>query len=117
MNALRTVRSAPQWVRVLALVVIAALVIAGGWALISRIGKTSITAYFPSTNGLYAGDEVRVLGVAVGRIDSIDPGKDQVRVAMTLDRGIEIPADAKACLLYTSPSPRDRTRSRMPSSA
>ena len=26
-------------------------------------------------------------------------------------------AKAKACLLYTSPSPRDRTRSRMPSSA
>ena len=24
---------------------------------------------------------------------------------------------AKGCLLYTSPSPRDRTRSRMPSSA
>ena len=24
---------------------------------------------------------------------------------------------AKSCLLYTSPSPRDRTRSRMPSSA
>ena len=27
------------------------------------------------------------------------------------------PVLAKACLLYTSPSPRDRTRSRMPSSA
>ena len=26
-------------------------------------------------------------------------------------------ADIKTCLLYTSPSPRDRTRSRMPSSA
>ena len=26
-------------------------------------------------------------------------------------------AMAKNCLLYTSPSPRDRTRSRMPSSA
>ena len=26
-------------------------------------------------------------------------------------------AQAKSCLLYTSPSPRDRTRSRMPSSA
>ena len=26
-------------------------------------------------------------------------------------------AYAKTCLLYTSPSPRDRTRSRMPSSA
>ena len=27
------------------------------------------------------------------------------------------PEDSFACLLYTSPSPRDRTRSRMPSSA
>ena len=26
-------------------------------------------------------------------------------------------AMSKSCLLYTSPSPRDRTRSRMPSSA
>ena len=26
-------------------------------------------------------------------------------------------AESKVCLLYTSPSPRDRTRSRMPSSA
>ena len=27
------------------------------------------------------------------------------------------PEDAKVCLLYTSPSPRDRQKSRMPSSA
>jgi len=34
--------------------------------------------------------------------------------------GVEVPLchpDIYACLLYTSPSPRDRTRSRMPSSA
>ena len=29
----------------------------------------------------------------------------------------EIDVEYKVCLLYTSPSPRDRTRSRMPSSA
>ena len=29
----------------------------------------------------------------------------------------EMAAEVGACLLYTSPSPRDRTRSRMPSSA
>ena len=36
-----------------------------------------------------------------------------------LDDDFEIasPEHAKRCLLYTSPSPRDRTRSRMPSSA
>ena len=33
---------------------------------------------------------------------------------MALER---IPADIRACLLYTSPSPRDRQKSRMPSSA
>ena len=36
------------------------------------------------------------------------------------DKGLDKAADAakgKLCLLYTSPSPRDRTRSRMPSSA
>ena len=31
--------------------------------------------------------------------------------------GEEVGELFKACLLYTSPSPRDRTRSRMPSSA
>ena len=31
--------------------------------------------------------------------------------------GIHTPEQIEGCLLYTSPSPRDRTRSRMPSSA
>ena len=30
---------------------------------------------------------------------------------------VQVPEPADFCLLYTSPSPRDRTRSRMPSSA
>ena len=33
-----------------------------------------------------------------------------------LERGVKLNY-TEACLLYTSPSPRDRTRSRMPSSA
>ena len=39
--------------------------------------------------------------------------------ALTLDKATEDQFNAivYACLLYTSPSPRDRTRSRMPSSA
>ena len=38
-------------------------------------------------------------------------------VLITLDRPKANAIDVKTCLLYTSPSPRDRTRSRMPSSA
>ena len=35
----------------------------------------------------------------------------------SLDGGRLLADETGACLLYTSPSPRDRTRSRMPSSA
>ena len=41
-------------------------------------------------------------------------GQPVLRVAAKRDRDGAIDY---ACLLYTSPSPRDRTRSRMPSSA
>ena len=34
-----------------------------------------------------------------------------------LDNQLEVTCKVGPCLLYTSPSPRDRTRSRMPSSA
>ena len=44
----------------------------------------------------------------------------QLKVAATVGKGIVDPSIVDhyvICLLYTSPSPRDRTRSRMPSSA
>ena len=41
----------------------------------------------------------------------------EVRSACDGEEGLRLALEWKACLLYTSPSPRDRTRSRMPSSA
>ena len=43
-------------------------------------------------------------------------GENAIVIAST-DTNTEYTATAPICLLYTSPSPRDRTRSRMPSSA
>ena len=48
--------------------------------------------------------------------DKIREKQDVLAKWMTLEVGKPL-AEAKGCLLYTSPSPRDRTRSRMPSSA
>ena len=54
----------------------------------------------------------------------IQPPDFEVRVAILMDKaernGVDLPYDVIefiACLLYTSPSPRDATLSRMPSSA
>ena len=60
-------------------------------------------------------------GVIVQRTISIEVGMQNSGLAVVLARsgGFSSPLTALpgACLLYTSPSPRDRTRSRMPSSA
>ncbi|MEV0298977.1 MCE family protein [Nocardia sp. NPDC050710] len=102
MSMLNRVRNLPRWVLILAAALVTALVAVGAYSGITRLGKNTITAYFPSTTGLYAGDDVRVLGVKVGRIDSIEPGRDRVRVRMTLDRGVEIPAEANAVVISPS---------------
>ena len=38
-------------------------------------------------------------------------------IKFLFDEGVRLGASIKVCLLYTSPSPRDRQKSRMPSSA
>ena len=55
---------------------------------------------------------------------TVSPTIDKIRIAYevksdytNIDENPQLLADYLACLLYTSPSPRDRTRSRMPSSA
>ena len=55
----------------------------------------------------------------IERYAAIDIGSNAVRVLISnvvVSPGTQ-PKYMKSCLLYTSPSPRDRTRSRMPSSA
>jgi len=42
---------------------------------------------------------------------------DSASLRKIIEAGDYYIGTANACLLYTSPSPRDRTRSRMPSSA
>ena len=56
-----------------------------------------------------------IIGLAVGdQLGSLTEGK--TRGSFEKVRGMD-PGTFWTCLLYTSPSPRDRTRSRMPSSA
>jgi phospholipid/cholesterol/gamma-HCH transport system substrate-binding protein len=60
---------------------------------------TTITAYFTSATAIYPGDEVRVAGVKVGTITSIEPAGAQARLTLAVDRGVPVPADAKAVIM------------------
>jgi phospholipid/cholesterol/gamma-HCH transport system substrate-binding protein len=64
----------------------------------SRQGH-KVTAYFTSAVGLYPGDDVRIVGVPVGKIDSIEPRPSDVKVTMTVRDGVKVPADAKAVVI------------------
>ena len=61
-----------------------------------------MVAYFVSSEGIYAGDEVRILGVPVGRIDKIEPQPQRAKITFWFDSTYQVPADAKAAILSPS---------------
>jgi phospholipid/cholesterol/gamma-HCH transport system substrate-binding protein len=63
------------------------------------INRTQVVAYFENSNGVYVGDDVRILGVPVGRITSIEPQPEQVKISFWYDSKYKVPADAKAAIL------------------
>lgn len=71
----------------------------GGYLLWPTRGGHTITGYFSSAVGIYPGDEVKVAGVTVGKIDAIEPRVQDVKITMTVHRGIELPADARAVIV------------------
>jgi virulence factor Mce-like protein len=72
------------------------------WWVFRDLGATQITAYFRETVGVYPGSDVRLLGVRVGTVDSVTPAGTQVKVAMTLDDGVSVPATADAVIVSPS---------------
>ena len=89
---------------------------------ILRIGKYEFNSRLIVGSGKYdsfqttldatlaSGSEL--ITVAVRRVNITNPGEENL---MTYFKDTNV--KFLPCLLYTSPSPRDRTRSRMPSSA
>ncbi len=84
---------------VVAIVLLAAVAFVGAKFFFGSESGTKVTAYFTRSTGLYSGDDVRVLGIKVGSIDSITPQPTGVRVTMTVDQGIDIPANAQAAIV------------------
>jgi phospholipid/cholesterol/gamma-HCH transport system substrate-binding protein len=84
----------------LALAVLLAVFLAVGAYLVwpGRTGNT-IVGYFTSAVGLYPGDQIRIVGVPVGKIDSIEPRAEDVKITMSVDHGVKVPAGARAIIM------------------
>ncbi|MGV0604630.1 virulence factor Mce family protein [Mycolicibacterium sp. XJ1904] len=63
------------------------------------INRTHVVAYFDNANGIYPGDDVNIVGVPVGKIESIEPQPDRVKISFWYDSKHKVPADAKAAIL------------------
>ncbi|MGV0740536.1 MCE family protein [Mycobacterium syngnathidarum] len=91
----------PRRIRLLLICLLSTIAIAGtGVILRSTVCPTlTITAQFTSATGLYAGDDVRVAGVKIGRIESIVAHPNYAEASLRVDYGVNIPADAKAVIV------------------
>ncbi|GGY36645.1 MCE family protein [Streptomyces xanthochromogenes] len=86
---------------VLALAVIAVTVV-GALRVFADSGGKRITAYFDHAVGVYPGSDLRILGVKVGEVDSVTPEGRQVKVVVTVDRGVRVPKDVRAAVVSPS---------------
>ncbi len=84
-----------------AAVLLVGLVIVGAAWTVREVffAPKSITAYFSTATSIYPGDEVRVSGVKVGTIKSIQPEGTRVKMTLHVDRDVPVPADAKAVIV------------------
>ncbi|OJZ74465.1 mammalian cell entry protein [Mycobacterium paraffinicum] len=73
-----------------------------GSKLWNEVERNTYTAYFTEANGLFVGDDVRILGVTVGVIDKIEPQPNSSKVTFSVDKQYAIPADARAAILSPS---------------
>ena len=82
------------------------------------LGKTTVARAICNELGL---DYIVINGSEEGNIDTLRGKIKQFASSVSLSGGYKVvildEADYLNCLLYTSPSPRDRQKSRMPSSA
>ncbi len=86
-------------VAIIAVLAIAAALLVTFWP---GSDKKTVTAEFPRTVSLYEGSDVKILGVPVGKVDTVTPSGTTVKVVFTYDAKYKVPANAKAAVISPS---------------
>lgn len=93
--------STPDWLTGKVLAVAFALVVLMGVLFVITEGgdKKTLTAHFPRAVSVYKDTDVRILGVNVGKVTSVTPEGESVRVEIEYDAEYKLPDDAKAVIV------------------
>lgn len=74
----------------------------GGWLRGEDDGLMEVTADFEDTTGLYVGNEVSYLGVAIGEVVAVERRGPTMRAVMHIDPEVELPQEAGADIMQSS---------------
>ncbi|PRX43663.1 virulence factor Mce-like protein [Prauserella shujinwangii] len=88
--------------RLLALAVAAVLAASATLVVLDPRRDQRFTAFFTAAVGIYPGSDVRVLGVPVGTVDAVEPSGRDVRVVLSVDPDVAVPAGARALVVTPS---------------
>jgi phospholipid/cholesterol/gamma-HCH transport system substrate-binding protein len=81
------------------LIALVVVLIGGVYVANNQGNKRTIVGYFTSAVGLYPGDQVRILGVPVGQVETIQPRPSDVKIIMSVSKDLKIPKDARAVII------------------
>jgi phospholipid/cholesterol/gamma-HCH transport system substrate-binding protein len=99
MSVFSAIKDRRRGMRLALAVLLAVFLAVGAYLIWPSRGGNKIVGYFTSAVGLYPGDQIRIVGVPVGKIDSIEPRAEDVKITMSIDHGVKVPAGARAIIM------------------
>ncbi|MCW4352861.1 MCE family protein [Hoyosella sp. YIM 151337] len=82
--------------KIIAIALVLLLIAATIWLVLIRDTRTTLYAEFPVATGLYVDNEVRLLGVEVGKVSELEPSETGVLVEMKINRDVALPENVGA---------------------
>ena len=99
MTLFSALRERHRSVRRALIVLLAVFLAAGAYLVWPGTTGNKIVGYFTSAVGLYPGDQIRIVGVPVGKIDSIEPRAEDVKITILVDSGVKVAQGARAVIM------------------
>lgn len=71
----------------------------GGCSALGEVGDREMTAYFPRARSFYESSKVKIMGVDVGRVDTVENEGDRIKVTFHIRRDVPLARGVKASIV------------------